>query len=34
MKKSILHILRRGEGASDERVEVVGRKPGVVIVVW
>jgi hypothetical protein len=33
MKKAILHILRRGAVSSDERVEVVGRKPGVVIVV-
>ena len=34
MKKVILHILRRSEGASSERIEVVGRKPGVVIVVF
>ena len=31
---NLVRVVRRGEGASSERVEVVGRKPGVVIVVW
>ena len=31
---NLVRVVRRGEIPSDERVEVVGRKPGVVIVVW
>ena len=30
---NLVRVVRRGEVSSDERVEVVGRKPGVVIVV-
>ena len=31
---NLVRVVRRGEVSSDERVEVVGRKPGVVITVW
>ena len=31
---NLVRVVRRGEVASDERVEVVGRKPGVVIIVF
>ena len=31
---NLVRVVRRGEVASDERVEIVGRKPGVVIIIW
>ena len=31
---NLVRVVRRGEVASDERVEVIGRKPGVVIIVF
>ena len=34
MKKVILRVVRRGEVASSERIEIVGRKPGVTIIIW
>ena len=31
---NLVRVVRRGEVASDERVEVIGRKPGVAIIIW
>ena len=31
---NLVRVVRRGEVSSSERIEIVGRKPGVVIVVW
>jgi hypothetical protein len=31
---NLVRIVRRGEVASSERIEIVGRKPGVAIIIW
>ena len=31
---NLVRVVRRGEVASSERIEIVGRKPGVAIIIW
>jgi hypothetical protein len=31
---NLVRVVRRGEAASSERIEIVGRKPGVAIIIW